>query len=122
MSNFFQHKDKTPKTWCSNIVYKYDCATCNSCYIGSTKRQCFVRVAEHCGKSYRTGQYISRPSQSAIRDHSEKICNKQVNIDEFSILYKGNYLTEIRIAESLMIKAQKPNLNNELSSFPLEIF
>ena len=95
---------------------------CNNCYIGSTNRSLALRVSEHQGRSYRTKQHLARPLQSAIRDHSEGNCNKQVSEDEFSIIYKGNYLNEIRIAESLLIKELQPELNQDASSFPLILF
>ena len=97
IKNFFKHKDVTSPFWCSDIVYKYSCAVCNNCYIGSTNRSLALRVSEHQGKSYRTKQYLNKPFQSAIRDHSEQMCKKQVSSKDFSIIYKGRYLNEIRI-------------------------
>ena len=120
--NFFQHKDKTPALWCSDIVYKYKCAVCGNCYLGSSNRSLAIRASEHAGRSYRTQKILAKPTQSAVREHSEYNCNKQVSLDEFTILYKGSYLNEIRIAESLLIKSTKPTLNNDVSSFPLKLF
>ena len=79
-------------------------------------------MSEHQGRSYRTKQHLAKPLQSAIRDHSEQICKKQVSEEEFSIVYKGNHLKEIRIAESLLIKEIHPELNNDTSSVPLILF
>ena len=122
MRNLFQHKDKTPANWCSDIVYKFKCAVCDNCYLGSSNRSLAVRGSEHAGKSYRTKKLLARPLQSAVRDHSENICNKQVSQEEFSIIFKGSSVIEIRIAESLLIKSLKPTLNNESSSYPLKLF
>ena len=100
----------------------FKCAVCSNCYLGSSNRSLAVRASEHAGISYRTKKPLAQPLQSSIREHSENTCNKQVDIEEFSILFKGSYLNEIRIAESLLIKNLKPTLNHEVSSFPLKIF
>ena len=119
---FFKHKDIVPPAWCSDIVYMYKCAICDNCYLGSSNRSLAIRVSEHQGRSYRTKQLVSRPLQSAVRDHSENSCSKMVSSDEFSIIYKGNNNIDIRIAESLLIKELKPTLNNDTSSYPLKLF
>ena len=38
ISSCFNFKDKIPKSLMSGVIYKYTCAGCNACYIGSTKR------------------------------------------------------------------------------------
>ena len=122
LRNFTNHKDKLSPLWCSDVVYKYTCAVCGNCYIGSTNRSLAIRISEHQGKSYRTKQILARPLQSSIRGHSEDTCNKLVSPDEFQIIFKGKSMQEIRIAESLYIKCQKPELNLEDSSYPLKMF
>ena len=122
IKNFMKHKDCIPSQWCSDIVYCFKCAVCNNCYIGSTNRSLAVRISEHQGISFRTKQMLARPQQSAVRNHSEWNCNKQPKEEEFSIIFKGKNSHEIRIAESLIIKRQKPTINQDLSSFPLKIF
>ena len=122
LRNFTKHKEKLPPFWFSDIVYKYKCAVCDNCYIGSTNRSLAIRISEHQGRSYRTKQNLARPLQSSIRNHSEDICNKQVSLEEFSIIYKGRNISEIRTAESLLIKYLKPELNMEESSVALKLF
>ena len=122
LRNFTNHKDRLSPLWCSDVVYEYKCAVCENCYIGSTNRSLAIRISEHQGRSYRTKQILARPLQSSIREHSEGICNKLVNTEEFKVKYKGRYTQEIRIAESLFIKSNKPTLNIEESSFPLRVF
>ena len=77
---------------------------------------------EHSGVSYRTGQTLSRPPQSSIRDHAIS-CNSTHHIhpDNFNILGTSRNLTELRILESLFIHKEKPSLNNTLSAFLLQI-
>ena len=122
MKNFFQHKDKTPSDWYSDIVYMFECAVCSNRYLGSSNRSLAVRGSEHAAKSYRTKRPLARPTQSSVREHCENFCNKQVTQEEFSIVFKGSFLSEIRIAESLLIKSLKPSLNTEGSSYPLKLF
>ena len=122
IKSFFKHKDIVPPAWCSDIVYMFKCAICDNCYLGSSNRSLAIRMSEHQGRSYRTKQFVSRPLQSAVRDHCENSCSKLVSQEEFSIIYKGSNNSDIRIAESLLIKEIKPALNNEISSFPLKLF
>ena len=44
IKSFFKHKDAASPLWCSDIVYKYNCAVCNNCYIGSTNRSLYTSV------------------------------------------------------------------------------
>ena len=53
LRNFTNHKDKLSPLWCSDVVYKYTCAVCGNCYIGSTNRSLAIRISEHQGKSFR---------------------------------------------------------------------
>ena len=122
LRNFTNHKDKIPSLWLSDVVYKYECAVCGNCYFGSTNRSLAIRISEHQGRSYRTKQILAKPLQSSIRHHSEGICDKQISFDEFKVIYKGRTTNEIRIAESLLIKSLKPELNLDESSVPLKLF
>ena len=89
-------------------------------YVGSTIRATHMRVAEHRGRSYRTGEQLENPPKSAIRDHALK-CGKTVSIGEFSILAQEKNDLHLRILESLYIRHQKANLNEVKSAFPLKI-
>ena len=122
LRNFVNHKDKFPPSWRSDVVYKYKCAICENCYLGSTSRSLAIRISEHQGRSYRTKKHLARPLQSTIREHSEGVCHKQVGKDEFEIIYRGKNTSEIRIAESLLIRKMQPPLNIEESSVPLKVF
>ena len=67
----FKFKDRICDALQSSVVYKFKCSRCNSTYIGQTKRHLTARIAEHRGRSFRTGFPLSKPSYSAIREHSE---------------------------------------------------
>ena len=94
---------------------------CNEPY----SRNLYVRAAEHAGLSYRTGQPLSSPPQSSIRDYAV-ICNSSqyINSDHFKIIGTSQNTTELRILESIFIKREPPPpppLNNTFSAFPLRI-
>ena len=49
IKNAFHFKDILPKHINSKVLYKFKCDTCNSVYIGKTKRHQLVRQYEHLG-------------------------------------------------------------------------
>ena len=90
-------------------------------YVGSTCRNLKIRIAEHKGVSYRSGSRITSPSFSKIREHALE-CNHQFNEEDFSILYKAKCASDLRIAESLYIIKDKPELNGTELATRLLIF
>jgi len=120
ISSFFQYKDRLPQVHRSSLVYKFSCAQCASEYVGSTVRTLRTRVAEHCGRSFRTLRPLANPPHSAIRDHSES-CNQPISNDNFTILASIKNQTDLRLLESMYIFKLKPILNNDQSAFPLSI-
>ena len=87
MSNAFRFKDQIPKCLNSMQLYKFTCNTCNSVYIGKTKRHYLVRQFEHLGSSVFANKALrySDKVATAIRKH----CHHQnhVNcIDNFKIM------------------------------------
>ena len=85
IDSFFNYKDRHPKCLRAYIVYKFVCPRC-----GSTLG---VRVREHAGVSVHTGQPLSQPPQSAIRDHVIACSTpNSLNLENFSILGMTNYI------------------------------
>ena len=105
---------------CSSVVYLYSCDACSASYIGSTKLQLKLRIDQHKGVSTRTGQILCNPPFSNIREHSH---NKDhpIKTENFKILNKTNNIIELRILESIYINQKKPTLNDNDSSFKLNI-
>jgi hypothetical protein len=68
----------------SFLVYKFSSARCASAYVEMTACNFNIRVAEHRGMSYRTGQLQLR-LHSAVRTHAEQ-CN--VPLLETQVGYK----------------------------------
>jgi hypothetical protein len=122
IGSFFNYKDRLPLASRSSLVYSFSCAQCASSYVGMTARALFTRVAEHAGRSFRTGRPLAQPPHSSVRLHTEQ-CSlaPPVSINQFKILCNASSQTDLRILESLYIHKLKPKLNNQSSSFPLSI-
>ena len=120
IGSLFQFKDRLPLSMLSSVVYKYSCAQCASgTYVGSTTRALHMRIAEHRGRSFRTGKLI-QSSKSSIREHSLK-CSKFISGDDFVVLGQEKQEAHLRMLESLFILKYRPELNEAQSSFPLKI-
>ena len=119
--SYCNHKDRLEPKNISMVVYKFLCPSCQLLYIGSTIKTLEQRIYEHFGASFRTRRPLTHPVQSSIRDHCHSICKCNFNINDFCILYRGNFKDEIRIAESILIKRLSPTLNLDTSSVPLRI-
>ena len=75
---------------------------------------------EHRGVLARTGHQISNPSFSAIHDHSLDL-DHPFSIDNFNVLSRNNSPIDSKIKESLYIKTTKPILNNQTTSYSLNL-
>ena len=120
IGSFFNFKDKLPFGMLSSIVYNYCCERCSSSYVGATSRNLYMRVAEHTGKSFRTGRDLASPPNSVIRDHAQQ-CDVRVSLQNFQVLGTTNSFSDLFILESIHIVKKKPVLNNQLTSFHLSI-
>ena len=108
----YNYKDRLNKGMTASSVYKWSYPkfpNCRTHYIGSSSRNLYVRAAEHAGLSYRTGQPLSSPPQSSIRDHAVIYNSSQyINSDNFKIIGTSKNTTELRISESIFIKREPP--------------
>ena len=120
IKSFFPYKDSVPSLLISNVVYEYVCSSCKRRYVGETKRNLKLRIAEHKGVSARTGRPLTQPSLSQIRSHCQQ-SNHEFSESDFNILSKVTYPGDTRILESVYIKYLKPQLNNQGASYPLSI-
>jgi len=120
IGSLFNYKDKLSPGDRHSVVYQYCCARCASVYVGSTTRTLHVRMAEHSGRSFRTGNILAHPSHSNIRIHAEQ-CDSPVISNNFKILDSVNHPIDLRLLESLYIFKVRPKLNENLSAFPLRI-
>ena len=66
----FPFTDKIPYLCCSCVIYKYKCDQCSSSYIGETQKRLKYRIFQHKGVSCRTGNRLTCPPNSNIRQHA----------------------------------------------------
>ena len=90
-----------------SLVYQFSCVNCTSGYVGCSRRTLATRVAEHAGKSSRTGRALTTPPHSSVREHAET-CGSPVTINQFEILDFCNSNNDLCILESLYICKLKP--------------
>ena len=119
MSSLFRFKDKIPNHLLSSVVYEYNCGQCASSYIGQTGKQLKIRMSQHKGRSFRTGQLLASPEFSNIRNHAFETDHPILD-DNFKILDTCDPF-DLRLLESIYIHKKKPSLNDQNSSTELSI-
>ena len=121
LSSLFKFKDSIPKYLRSHAIYKCLCSCCNATYYGETERHLFVRASEHLGITPLTQKRLRSLKKSAIIDHI-LLAGHNVTYDDFSILTAENNVFKLHLKESLLIKKDKPELNRNVYTHPLELF
>ena len=108
----------------SGVIYKYTCAGCNSCYIGSTKRFWEKRLEEHLHISALTGAKLSSMQVYAPLQHvkSGTCCVNTFSRDDFTIIGREKNPYTLEQKESIFIINEKPKLNNNKTSVPIYLF
>ena len=120
ISNFFHFKDKIPVDLKSHLVYKIKCNKCNLVYYGLCERHSKVRFYDHLGVSI----YTERPiigTETAMKKHCREE-NHAISHESFTTLTRDENPFYLKIKESLLIKRDKPKLNNNIYSTPLYLF
>ena len=97
------------------------CSCCNTTYYGQTQRHFLVAASEHLGITPLTGKFVKTPKKSAILDH-RLLDSHKASFDNFSILLKESNAFKLQLKKSLLISCDKPILNKNIYSFPLELF
>ena len=123
IKNAFRFKDQVPKYLNSKLLYKFTCNTCNSVYLGKTKRHLLVRQYEHLGKSIFTNKDLkyTEKDATAVRKH----CHEHdhiASLESFSMVGNAVNNYHLLLKESLLILKLKPSLNIAKESMPLYLF
>ena len=117
MSPLFRFKDNH---LLSSVVYEYNnCGQCASSYIGQTRKQLQIRMSQHKGRSFRTGQLLASPEFSNIRNHDFE-SDHPILDDNFKILDTCDSF-DLRLLESIYIHKKKPYLSDQNCSTELSI-
>ena len=122
LGSFFSFKDMIPLNICSLLI-KFTCSSCNSAYVGKTKRHFVVRMFEHLGISLSTSNnYTYNPknnNNTAVLNHINK-CKATLN--NFRVIGGARNDFLLCLKESLLILLHKPILNKSVKSMPLHLF
>ena len=121
LSNLFRFKGSIPKELRSYIVYKFLCSNCNITYYGETERHLNVRSGEHLSLSALTGKRVNNNKKSAAKDHC-LFFNYTGSFEDFLILTYESNLSKLLIKEALLASRDKPLLNKQVKSIPLQLF
>ena len=121
LANVFRFKDRSPFDLVSGVVYKYTWGRCNYSYLGKTDRHLKVRSGEHIGISPLTFRKVKPSKEKAIQDHLLN-CNNIPSCDEFTIFAYGHHEYILEIKERLLIRHDRPVLNENISSAKLFLF
>ena len=77
--SMFSVKGPVPVELRSNVVYKFTCASCNSCFVGETSRHLSTRIREHLNRD-RTSHIFQHLQQSeACRSSCSAECFKVID-------------------------------------------
>ena len=102
-------------------MYKFTCSCCNTTYYGESERHFFVRASEHLSMTPLTGKRVKKSKKSAIFDHI-LLKGHDASFEDFMILLKENNKFKLHLKEFLQIKRDKPEVNRNIYSYPLELF
>lgn len=113
IGSMFSMKDKISDSLKSSVVYKFNCASCDACYIGETSRHLSTRIKEH----------LQTDKSSHVYKHLETSqgCREQCNETSFTILDYAPTKYQLRIKEALHIKWHKPSLNRQVTHMTMTI-
>ena len=95
----------------TNLVYKFICPIqhCKAEYIGYTECTLSRRMAGHC----QNGSILKH-----FKDQHDSKPNKQLLIDNSTIIAKGSNKNNLLIKEALLIQAHHPQINKQYDTFP----
>lgn len=112
LKGYFSNKDSLPKEFNSFVIYEFQCAGCNSSYVGRT----------HCHYDKRVEQHLRTDLNSNICKHikSNDRCNMS-NANSFKIIDRANTDYALAIKEGIHIKWRSPSLNTQKKHIILKL-
>ena len=94
--NAFRFKEQLPKSINSKVLYRYTCDTCNSVYIGKTKRHLLVHQYEHLGTSIFIDKALKYTEKDATAIRKQCYQHQHNNrLDNFQVL--GNAVNNFHL-------------------------
>jgi len=98
-------KDKVDKNEKTGVVYKFNCNSCDSCYVGETKRKLLDRIKEH--------KKPSKKIESVINKDYQTNPGHSFDFDKTKILDQESSFSKRRISEMIYIKSSNNTLNKK---------
>ena len=113
VGQYFSLKDTIPSDLTASVVYKFQCASCNACYIGETARHLSIRVDEH----------LNTDTSSHVFKHLQEnpACKLKCNSSCFTVVDRAASKYQLRIKEALAIKEHAPALNRQVYSYKTKL-
>ena len=106
IGNMFPFKDRTKDIEKQSlVVYKINCKTCQTEYIGKTERILTHRMSEH-----------AKSTKSACYQHIVDNIGHQMDYDNIKVIDRASSDFKLRMKELLHILKTKPELNKQLNS------
>ena len=115
IASLFSFKDKLPMELRSNVIYQFNCRSCNATYIGCTRQKSKIRFHQHLGTSHRTNRPLSNPMHSLPRKHAEDN-DHPIKLTDFNIIDYAASSSDLFLLESLHIYKNKPSINSQIDS------
>ena len=113
VTNLFNVKGAVPEGLCTRVVYKFSCASCNACFDGETSRHFSTRVREHL---------LSNRSSNIFKHlQSSEFCRASYTPDCFEILDSVATTYQVKLKESMFIKWEKPDINQQVKHINLTL-
>ena len=103
--NMLSVKDPVSVELRSNVVYRFTCASCNSCYVGETSRHLSTNIREL--NSDRTSHIFQHIQQS-------EECRNSWSAECFEVIDHATTKFQVKIKEALHISWEQPSLNKQL--------
>ena len=102
-----------PRSLRAGVVYKFQCAGCNACYVGQTTRHFDTRVHEHLHKS-------SQPS--SVYKHLDKNprCRAACDVTCFKIIDRDVSSFRLEVKETIHNEWVKPTINKQKKIVEIE--
>ena len=102
--DYFSTKDSLPECFQSHVVYLFNCAGCNVCYVGRTHAHLRTRIAQHFH------------NESSVFRHLDNnpLCKEQcTKVNCFKVLDNAHSTFQLAIKEGLHIRWLNPVLNKQ---------
>ena len=98
----------------ARVVYRFQCAGCNACYVGQTNRHFTTRVHEHLHKK-------SQPSSVFKHLEANAQCRETCDDTCFKVIDTNSSSFRLEVKEAIHNELLKPSINKQKQLLKLSI-